>query len=82
MTNYFEAWQCRAARGALDWTADHLAKVSGVSRNSIVDFEASKRKMQSAKLAAIVGAFEAAGISFGVGGCVCRLADTDSKRQL
>ena len=31
--------QCRAARSLLNWSQEHLASLSGVSRSTIKDFE-------------------------------------------
>ena len=72
MSNFFEPWQCRAARAALDWSASTLEKESGVSRKTLTDFEGGKRKMQAANVQAILAAFDRAGIYFDNSGCVCR----------
>jgi transcriptional regulator with XRE-family HTH domain len=72
MSNTFEAWQCRAARAALDWSATTLEKESGVSRKTLTDFEGGKRKMQSANIEAVLSAFDRAGVYFDEKGCVCR----------
>ncbi len=72
MSNNIEPWQCRAARAALDWSAARLESESGVSRKTLTDFEGEKRKMQAANVAAILAAFERAGVYFDDRGCVCR----------
>jgi transcriptional regulator with XRE-family HTH domain len=75
MSNTFEAWQCRAARAALDWSASQLEDESGVSRKTITDFEGGKRKMQAANVQAIIAAIHRAGVYFNEKGCICRRND-------
>jgi DNA-binding XRE family transcriptional regulator len=55
--------QCRAARALLSWTLDEAAAASGLSRVTILHFEQGRRKkMFYATEAALVRAFETAGI--------------------
>lgn len=75
MSNIFEAWQCRAARAALGWSAEKLADEAGLSRKTLTDFEGEKRKMQSANIDAVLAAFDRAGVYFDDKGCVCRRND-------
>jgi transcriptional regulator with XRE-family HTH domain len=56
--------QSRAARGLLNWTQSDLVEQSGVSKKTIVDFERGSTRPYDRTLAAIVAAFEAAGIEF------------------
>lgn len=56
--------QCRAARGLLDWTQDHLAVVAGVSRSTVRDFESGRHALQKASESQIIEAFENAGARF------------------
>lgn len=72
MSNIIEAWQCRAARGALGWSAEKLAEEAGISRKTLTDFEGEKRKMQVANADAVMKAFDRAGVYFDGSGCVCR----------
>ena len=54
--------QCRMARAALQWSLDDAAAAAGVSRRTILRLENEQRDIQVDKVAAIRGAFEAAGI--------------------
>jgi transcriptional regulator with XRE-family HTH domain len=54
--------QCRAARALLGWTQPDLAKRSGVSANTISGFEKGATAPIPANLAALVRAFQAAGV--------------------
>ena len=74
MSNHFEPWQCRAARGALDWPVSKLEEESGVSAETLIQFEEGKRNMQAAKVAQVLAAFDRAGVYFDGAGCVCRRA--------
>jgi transcriptional regulator with XRE-family HTH domain len=56
--------QCRAARALLDWSQSTLARVAGVARATIAEFEAEKRQPIGNNLAAIREAFEAFGVEF------------------
>lgn len=63
--------QCRAARGLLDWTQDHLARMAGVSRSTIRDFENGRHALQRSTAWLIENALRQAGvvlISFQEGG--------------
>lgn len=54
--------QCRAARGLLDWTQEHLAEEAGVSRSTVRDFEKERHSLNRASEQAIVDAFGRAGV--------------------
>lgn len=58
--------QLRAARNALGWSIEHLAKVSGVSVRTIIRFEDvdGVPPSRSGTLHVVMGALEAAGIEF------------------
>lgn len=56
--------QCRAARGLLGWTQRQLADAAGVSANTVIDFEAGRRKPIRVNMEAIMQALEAAGVEF------------------
>lgn len=56
--------QCRAGRAMLDWSRGDLAKACGLSERTITDFERGARDPHANNLAAIVRAFEAAGLEF------------------
>lgn len=69
--------QCRAARALLDWSQDRLEMAAKVARKTIVDFERETRRPYDRTIAAIRGAFEAAGVEFipaNGGGAGVRLA--------
>ena len=54
--------QCRAARGLLDWTQEHLADVAGVSRSTVRDFEKGRHDLSRASAAQIMAALAQAGV--------------------
>jgi len=56
--------QCRAARGLLDWTQDHLAAEAGVSRSTVRDFESRRHLIQKSTEGQLLSALEAAGVIF------------------
>lgn len=56
--------QVRMARAALNWSLSDLARVSGVHRNTISNFETEKYAGSPEALAAIRAALEAAGVIF------------------
>jgi len=56
--------QCRGARAMLKMSQQELAEASAVSPRAIADFEAAKRKMTKANVAALQRALEAAGAEF------------------
>ncbi|SDF48090.1 Helix-turn-helix [Limimonas halophila] len=56
--------QCRAARGLLKWSQKDLADASGVSNQSVRDFELGHKNPQQSTLAVIQRAFEEAGVEF------------------
>ena len=59
-----DAAQSRAARGLLNWSQSDLVTRSGVSKKTIADFERGTTKPYGRTLAAMVAAFEAAGVEF------------------
>jgi transcriptional regulator with XRE-family HTH domain len=68
--------QCRAARGLLNWTQEHLATNAVVSRATIADFESNARQPMKNNLRSIADCMFAAGVEFipeegliGVGVC-------------
>ena len=54
--------QCRAARGLLDWTQDHLAQTAGVSRSTIRDFENGRHALHRSTATLIETALRRAGV--------------------
>jgi transcriptional regulator with XRE-family HTH domain len=54
--------QCRAARGLLNWTQEHLAVTAGVSRSTIKDFECNRHALHRATEILLVKALEEAGV--------------------
>jgi DNA-binding XRE family transcriptional regulator len=62
MPHSFSPEQCRAARGLLDWTQEHLADVAGVSRSTVRDFEKGRHDLSRSSAAQIVVALEQAGV--------------------
>ena len=56
--------QCRAARGLLDWTQQHLADQAGVGIVTVRQFEAGLNEPRRATLEVIKRAFEDADIEF------------------
>ncbi len=55
--------QCRAARGWLDWSQEHLATAANVSFSTVRDFEKGRAAMKAA--------LEVQGIVFVYGGGKC-----------
>jgi transcriptional regulator with XRE-family HTH domain len=55
--------QCRAARGMLNWTQDRLARLAGVSRSTIKDFECHRHALHQASERLLVKALEEGGVS-------------------
>lgn len=64
-------WQCRAARSAINMTAQTLADEAGLSRRTVEDFERGK-PIKASSVERITEALEVAGIVFDESGCVCR----------
>lgn len=56
--------QSRAARALLDWSQDRLAEASHLGLSTIRDFEKGRRVPSHNNLAAVVRAFEEAGVQF------------------
>ncbi|MCG8505444.1 MAG: helix-turn-helix domain-containing protein [Sphingomonadales bacterium] len=56
--------QSKAARALLGWTQGQLAETAGVGISTVRDFELGQRKPIARNRAAILNAFEAAGIEF------------------
>jgi len=54
--------QCRAARGLLNWTQDHLASLAGVSRSTVRDFECHRHELHRSTESLLVQTFEEAGV--------------------
>mgnify|MGYP002635142954 CR=1 FL=1 len=54
----------KAARGLLDWSQSDLARSSGVSRQTIVDFERGERTPKERSILAMQTALEKSGIEF------------------
>jgi transcriptional regulator with XRE-family HTH domain len=54
--------QCRAARGLLNWSQEHLALAAGISRSTIKDFEAQRHCLQRSSEKMLVETFAAAGV--------------------
>ncbi|KQT65951.1 MULTISPECIES: helix-turn-helix transcriptional regulator [unclassified Aureimonas] len=54
--------QCRAARGLLDWTQEHLAQEAGVSRSTVRDFEKQRHHLNRASEELMIEAFAKAGV--------------------
>jgi hypothetical protein len=54
--------RCQAARGLLQWTRERLARESGVDLALVVAFELDQLSADTATIAALSGALEAAGI--------------------
>lgn len=54
--------QCRAARGLLNWTQEHLATIAGVSRSTIKDFECNRHAIHRATETLLIRAFEDGGV--------------------
>lgn len=64
-------WQCRAARSAVNMTAQTLAEEAGLSRRTVEDFERGK-PIKESSIERIAQALEAAGAVFEENGCVNR----------
>ncbi|MBA1143077.1 helix-turn-helix transcriptional regulator [Mesorhizobium sp. CCANP35] len=58
----------RAARALLNWSQVRLASKCGFSEGTIRDFENGLRILRPTKLAALLHAFELAGVVFTAGG--------------
>lgn len=56
--------QSRAARAFLNWSQSKLAEASGVSRETIINFERDSHTPHASNADALMKAFEAAGITF------------------
>jgi transcriptional regulator with XRE-family HTH domain len=56
--------QCRAARGLLGWSQDHLVEKSGVSKRTIVRFELEDGEPFNRTVVALHSSFQKAGILF------------------
>ncbi len=54
--------QCRAARGLLNWTQERLARLAGVSRSTIKDFECHRHALHHASERLLVKALEEGGV--------------------
>ncbi|OQM75980.1 helix-turn-helix transcriptional regulator [Manganibacter manganicus] len=71
--------QCRAARGLLNWTQEHLALCAGVSRSTIKDFECHRHALHRATEKLLIEALEKGGVLLlsdgaagtGPGVCLC-----------
>ncbi len=53
---------CRAARGALDWTQEDLAKRSTISRTTVRDYESCRHVIHRRTASLITAAFEREGL--------------------
>jgi transcriptional regulator with XRE-family HTH domain len=58
------AEQCRAARGLLDWSQQHLAQRASVGVVTVHQLEAASTRPRRSTLDVIRRAFEAAGVEF------------------
>ena len=56
--------QCRAARGLLDWSQQHLAEKATVGIVTVRQLEAGTHEPRRATLDVVQRAFEAAGVEF------------------
>ena len=56
--------RCQAARGLLQWTRERLACESGLDVAQVAAFELDQGPADTAAVAALTGALEAAGIAF------------------
>jgi transcriptional regulator with XRE-family HTH domain len=52
------------ARAALEWSLEDAAKAAGVSRRTVLRFERYHRDVKPEMIAAVQGAYEAAGVRF------------------
>lgn len=70
--------QCRAARGLLDWSQQHLADSAKVGTSTVRNFEAGRSIPVTNNLEALKRSMEAAGVEFiaeNGGGAGVRLRD-------
>lgn len=58
------ASQCRAARGLLNWSQPHLAKLCGLHKQTISNFEAERSTPSRSSLEKIASALENGGVEF------------------
>lgn len=56
--------QSRMARAALQWSLEQAAAAAGVSRRTVLRFENEHRDIQAELIAALRGAYQAAGVRF------------------
>lgn len=54
--------QCRAARGLLNWTQEHLAERAGVSRSTVRDFERHRHLLHRGTESMLVRTLQEAGV--------------------
>ncbi len=54
--------QCRAARGLLNWSQEHLASITKLSRSTIAGFERGERDPTRANVEMLRRIFEDAGV--------------------
>ncbi|QFR32853.1 helix-turn-helix transcriptional regulator [Ancylobacter sp. TS-1] len=54
--------QCRAARGLLNWTQEHLAERAGVSRSTVRDFERHRHVLHRGTESMLVRTLQDAGV--------------------
>jgi DNA-binding XRE family transcriptional regulator len=77
--------QCRAARCFLDWSREEMAEASGVSKETIKNFEHGEYAPNAATRAAILETFEAHGLEFIDGGVrvcpSCGYPNTSAKER-
>ncbi len=81
--------QCRTARALLNWSQTDLAKKANLSESTIRDFEKRRRVPSRNNLAAIIAAFEHAGVellregqAYGVGGEGARFVEDGTNKKL
>lgn len=77
--------QCRAARGLLSWSQDHLATVTRLSRSTIAGFERGEREPTRANLEMLRRIFEDAGVQIipeNGGGAGVRFRDRQAETKL
>jgi transcriptional regulator with XRE-family HTH domain len=77
-----DAAQSRAARGLLNWSQSDLVVHSGVSKKTIADFERGTTRPYGRTLAAMIAAFEAAGIEFINRGVRMRTSPKKAQRKV
>ena len=56
--------QCRAGRGLIGWSQQHLAKAAGVGLSTVRGLETGRHMPIDANMRAIKAALEAAGVAF------------------